>query len=170
MFQDAYTRFRGACMMLFHRQETEVIFMGSAFLAHPEGYLLTVAHLLHTTDDLLVALREVSSSHRGVIHSFLGSAAQADAFLSLGFYLGIGGPITFTKNAALKEALRCIPLERILLETDCPYLTPVPHRGKRNEPAYVSYVAEAVAKINGIALHEVEQTTSNNANRLFRLQ
>ncbi|HUT86589.1 MAG TPA: TatD family hydrolase [Candidatus Heimdallarchaeota archaeon] len=128
-----------------------------------------IVHNRDSTDDLLAILTELSSSHRGVIHSFLGSATLADAFLCLGFHLGIGGPITFTKNEKLKEAVRHIPLERILLETDCPYLTPVPHRGKRNEPAYVQYVAEAVAEIKGVSLKQVQQATSDNARRLFQL-
>jgi len=129
-----------------------------------------IVHNRDSTDDLLAILRKLSPPHRGVIHSFLGDTAQADAFLALGFHLGIGGPITFAKNAPLKEALRQVPLDRILLETDCPYLTPVPHRGKRNEPAYVRYVAQTVAEIKGISLEQVKQTTSDNATRLFRLQ
>ena len=128
-----------------------------------------IVHNRDSTDDLLAILSEFSSPHRGVIHSFLGSTSLAEAFLSLGFHLGIGGPITFAKNEALAEAVHRMPLERILLETDCPYLTPVPHRGKRNEPAYVHYVAQTVAEIKGISLRQVEQTTSDNARRLFRL-
>jgi TatD DNase family protein len=131
--------------------------------------LPVIVHNRDSTDDLLAALRELSSSYRGVIHSFLGSTSEADAFLSLGLHLGIGGPITFTKNDDLLEAVRYIPLEQILLETDCPYLTPVPHRGKRNEPAYVRFVAETVARIRGISLQDVEQTTSDNARQVFRL-
>ncbi len=129
-----------------------------------------IVHNRDSTDDLLAALREPSSSYRGVIHSFLGSTAQADAFLTLGFDLGIGGPITFSNNDDLREAVQHIPLERVLLETDCPYLTPVPHRGKRNEPAYVKHVAEAVSKIKEIPIQKVEQVTTENATRLFRLQ
>lgn len=128
-----------------------------------------IVHNRDSTDDLLAVLTKLSSSYRGVIHSFLGSSTLADAFLSLGFHLGIGGPITFAKNELLKEAVRHIPLKRILLETDCPYLTPVPHRGKRNEPAYVHYVAETVAEIKGVSLKQVQQPTSDNARRLFRL-
>ncbi len=128
-----------------------------------------IVHNRDSTDDLLAVLRELSSSYRGVIHSFLGSTAQADAFLSLGFHLGIGGPITFTKTDDLREAVRHVPLEKILLETDCPYLSPVPHRGKRNEPAYVKHVAEAVSKIKEIPTQKVEQVTTENATRLFRL-
>ena len=129
-----------------------------------------IVHNRDSTDDLLAILTELSASHCGVIHSFLGSATLADAFLSLGFHLGIGGPITFAKNELLKEAVRHIPLTRILLETDCPYLTPVPHRGKRNEPAYVQYVAETVAEVKGVSLEQVQQATSDNARRLFQLQ
>jgi len=126
-------------------------------------------HNRESTDDLLAILREAGTSHRGVIHSFLGDRALAETFLSLGFHLGIGGPITFPKNGALREAVRSIPPDRILLETDCPYLTPVPYRGRRNEPAYVHYVAEAIAEIKGIAAEDVAHRTTENTERLFGL-
>lgn len=131
--------------------------------------LPAIIHNRESTDDLLGILCDLSSSHRGVIHSFLGDAALAEEFLTLGFHVGIGGPMTFKQNETLREAVKEIPLERILIETDCPYLTPLPHRGKRNEPAYVHYVAEIVARIEGIPVGEVEKQTTKNAIRLFGL-
>ncbi len=131
--------------------------------------LPVIVHNRESTDDLLGILNDLSSSHRGVIHSFLGDAALAEEFLALGFHLGIGGPVTFKQNEALREAVKKIPLERILIETDCPYLTPLPHRGKRNEPAYVHYMAEMVAQIKGIPVGEVEKQTTENAIDLFSL-
>ncbi len=95
--------------------------------------------------------------------------ALAKEFLSLGFYLGIGGPVTFNKNKILQEAVKKIPLERIILETDCPYLTPVPYREKRNEPSYVRYVAEKVAELRGISIEKVKERTTDNAVSLFAL-
>jgi TatD DNase family protein len=124
-------------------------------------------HNRESTDDLLAILREHAPTHRGVNHSFLGDASQAESFLELGLHLGIGGPITFPRNRNLRMAVRTVPLERILLETDCPYLTPVPYRGRRNEPAYVRYVAEAVAEVKGVAVDEVARQTSENVQRVF---
>jgi len=144
------------------------VFAGQLELA--ERLDLPVAiHNRESTDDLLAILRSHAATHRGVIHSFLGDRALAEAFLELGFHLGIGGPITFPKNGTLREAVRTIPLDRILLETDCPYLTPVPYRGRRNEPAYVRYVAEAVAEIKGLAVEDVAHQTTENTQRLFGL-
>jgi len=124
-------------------------------------------HNRESTDDLLAVLRERSVAHRGVIHSFLGDRALAQTLLDFGFHLGIGGPITFPKNGALRDAVRAIPLDRILVETDCPYLTPVPYRGRRNEPAYVRYVAEAIAELKSLAIEEVSRQTTENVRSLF---
>lgn len=126
-------------------------------------------HDRESTDDLLAILRAHGTAHRGVVHSFLGDVTLAEAFCELGFHLGIGGPLTFPKNVALQEAVRAIPLERILLETDCPYLTPVPHRGRRNEPAYVRYVAKAIAEIKGLSIEAVRRRTTENVESLFGL-
>lgn len=131
--------------------------------------LPVIVHNRESTGDLLAILRNHGPFYQGVIHSFLGGAALAEEFLSLGFYLGIGGPVTFDKNETLRETVKEIPLERILVETDCPYLTPVPHRGGRNEPAYVRHVAEKVAQIKEISIGEVEERTSENATALFGL-
>lgn len=126
-------------------------------------------HDRESTGDLLAILRDARASHRGVVHSFLGGPQLAQTFLDLGLHLGIGGPVTFPKNTALREAINAIPLERILVETDCPYLTPVPHRGRRNEPSYVRYVAEALAELTGIPFEDVALQTTENAVRLFDL-
>ncbi len=128
-----------------------------------------IVHNRESTSDLLAILRRHRSSHHGVIHSFLGDRALAEEFLALGFHLGIGGPLTFAKNEALRSAVKSIPLERVLVETDAPYLTPVPYRGKRNEPAYVHYVAQALAQIKGISTAQVEEETTKNAIELFSL-
>jgi TatD DNase family protein len=106
---------------------------------------------------------------RGVIHCFTGNYEAASAYLDLGFYLSFTGIITFKNAEPLREVVRKVPLERMFVETDSPYLTPVPHRGKRNEPAYVRFVAETIAKVKGVELAEVARVTSENVKKLFRI-
>jgi TatD DNase family protein len=104
-----------------------------------------------------------------VIHCFTGDYVAARSYLDLGFYLSFTGIITFKNAEPLREVVRKVPLDRMLVETDSPYLTPVPHRGKRNEPAYVRLVAETVAQIKGVSLEEVAHTTTCNVRELFRI-
>jgi len=126
-------------------------------------------HNRESTDDLLAILKNAGEQYRGVVHSFLGDGMLAEEFLAMGFHLGIGGPLTFPKNAVLREAVKHVPLDRILLETDCPYLTPIPYRGRRNEPVYVEYVADEIAKLKDIAPQEIANQTTENAICLFTL-
>lgn len=126
-------------------------------------------HNRESTDDLLVILNETGKRHCGVVHSFLGDGMLADEFLGMGLHLGIGGPLTFPRNEALREAVKHAPLDRILLETDCPYLTPVPYRGRRNEPIYVQYVAEEIARLKDVSVEDVARQTTENSIHLFRL-
>jgi TatD DNase family protein len=105
----------------------------------------------------------------GVIHCFTGDYDAARTYLDLGFYLSFTGIITFKNAEALREVVRQVPLERMFVETDSPYLTPVPHRGKRNEPAYVRFVAETIAKVKRVELAAVARVTSANVKKLFRL-
>jgi TatD DNase family protein len=105
---------------------------------------------------------------RGVFHCFSGSKESADQIIKMGFYLGIGGVLTY-KNAGVAEAISAIPLEWLVLETDAPYLSPVPHRGKRNEPAFLIEVAQKLASIKQVPLHEIAAQTTQNAIRLFGL-
>ena len=122
--------------------------------------------------DLVAILREVALEAgdgqrlRGVFHCFGGPDWLAQAALDLGFYLGIGGTLTF-KNGGVPDAIESVPLERIVLETDAPYLAPVPFRGKRNEPAYVRHVAERLAEVKRVAFAEVEAVTTQSAQALF---
>jgi TatD DNase family protein len=104
---------------------------------------------------------------RGVIHCFTGNYEVAREYLDLGFYLSFTGIITFRNAEPLREVVRKVPLDRMLVETDSPYLTPVPHRGKRNEPSYVHLVAETMAKIKAISLEEVAEMTTHNVQDLF---
>ncbi len=105
---------------------------------------------------------------RGVFHSFSGTEQQAEKIIGLDFYLGIGGVISF-KNAGLDKVLEQVPIEKMILETDSPYLAPVPYRGKRNEPAYITYIAEKLATLKDISVEEIEVITTMNAKTLFNL-
>jgi TatD DNase family protein len=113
--------------------------------------------------------KEGSGKLRGVIHCFTGNYEAACAYLDLGFYLSFTGIITFKNAEPLREVVRKVPLERMLVETDSPYLTPVPHRGKRNEPAYVRFVAETIAKVKGIGVESAAETTTRNVQDLFMI-
>lgn len=105
----------------------------------------------------------------GVVHCFTGNYEAACAYLDLGFYLSFTGIITFKNAEPLRDVVRKVPLERMLLETDSPFLTPVPHRGKRNEPAYVCLVAEAVARVKSTPLEIVGDVTTRNVRALFKM-
>lgn len=128
--------------------------------------------IIHTRnaaqDTLAIMAEEGAGSAGGVMHCFTESREVAEAALAMGFHISFSGIVTFKSAKDLKEVARRIPLDRLLIETDSPYLAPVPHRGKRNEPAYVRHVAEEVASLRGISLVEVEKATTDNFNSLFR--
>ena len=105
----------------------------------------------------------------GVIHCFTGDWAAAQRYLALGLHISLSGVLTFKAADTLREAAARIPLERLMVETDYPFLTPVPHRGKRNEPAYVRLTAERLAQIRSISISEIERSTTENARRALRL-
>lgn len=132
---------------------------------------LNLPAIIHSRDanDEVFATIEKSRVRRGVVHAFSGDAALARAYVKMGFHIGIGGVVTFKKTASLQEAVAAIPLEKILLETDCPYLAPEPFRGKRNESPLLVYVAEKIAQIKGVPTDAVYAQTSENAKTLFGL-
>ena len=135
-----------------------------------ETELPIIVHERDAATEAVDLLRsEGGANLRGVIHCFTGNYAAACAYLDLGFYISFTGIITFKNADPLREVVRQVPLESIFVETDSPYLTPVPHRGKRNEPAYVRFVAETIAKIKGVSLDEVARVTTNNVRQLFRI-
>lgn len=105
----------------------------------------------------------------GVVHCFSYSKEMARQFLDMGFYLGIGGVVTFKNSKKLKEVVEYAPLERLLLETDCPYLAPVPNRGKRNSSLNLIYIAEEIAAIKGLAVEEVIRKTAENAKKMYQI-
>ncbi len=126
-----------------------------------------VIHARDSTDEVIQVLNETHHSKmRGIFHCFGGSLEEAKKIIDLGFYLGIGGIVTF-KNSKLGETLENIDLKHIVLETDAPYLTPMPYRGKRNESAYVNFVAEKLSDIKECSLREIAEITTQNALNLF---
>jgi TatD DNase family protein len=129
-----------------------------------------VVHERDAAQDAAQLLRsEGNGDLRGVIHCFTGNYEAACAYLDLGFYLSFTGIITFKNAEPLRDVARQLPLEKILIETDSPYLTPMPHRGKRNEPAYVRLVAETLAIVKSVSLEEIGQITSGNVRDLFNI-
>jgi TatD DNase family protein len=127
-----------------------------------------IIHSRDSREDTLNILKEEKARDvGGVFHCFSGDAGMADQVLDLGFHLSFSGMITFKNAGNITDVARRIPLDRLLIETDCPYLTPIPYRGKRNEPAYVRYVAEKLAEIKGISTEEIARATGENASRLF---
>ncbi|MEW5769742.1 MAG: TatD family hydrolase [Pseudomonadota bacterium] len=128
--------------------------------------------IIHTRnaaeDTLAIMVEEGARECGGVMHCFTESQEVADAALAMGFYISFSGIVTFKNAKALKEVARQVPLERLLIETDSPYLAPTPHRGQRNEPAYVRHVAEEIATLRGIGVEEVAQASTRNFFELFK--
>ncbi|MGI6367283.1 MAG: TatD family hydrolase [Anaerolineae bacterium] len=131
--------------------------------------LPVVLHNRESDEDMLQILRSSPAGLRGVLHCYLGGPALRDWALEHGLYRGVAGPVTFRKMDALLDSVAATPLDRILIETDAPYLTPHPLRGKRNEPAYVRLTAERVAELYGLTLEAFAQRTTENACQLFRV-
>ncbi|MBM3189985.1 MAG: TatD family deoxyribonuclease [Chloroflexi bacterium] len=131
--------------------------------------LPVILHNRESDGDLRELVGASPDGLRGVLHCFLADATLAEWALARGLYIGVAGPITFRNIGDLPEVIRRVPLERLLIETDCPYLAPEPHRGRRNEPAYVRYVADKLAELRGISTEELARRTTENACRLFRI-
>ena len=129
--------------------------------------------IIHTRDageDTLRIMREErADAVGGVMHCFTETLEVANAAMELNFHISFSGIVTFKNAAALKEVAKTVPLERMLIETDSPYLAPVPHRGKTNEPAWVRYIAEEIARLRGVSMDAVAEATSANFFRLFKL-
>ncbi|MGH9123895.1 MAG: TatD family hydrolase [Acidimicrobiales bacterium] len=163
----------GECGLDYHydyspRPAQREAFAAQVALAH-EYDLALVIHTREAWDNTWAVLRAAGVPARTVFHCFTGGPAEARQALELGAYLSFSGIITFPKAEDLREAARLCPLERLLVETDSPFLAPVPHRGKPNVPAYVPFVGAAVAAARGRPVSEVEQATWDNAARVFRL-
>jgi TatD DNase family protein len=132
--------------------------------------LPVIIHQRESAADVMAALRRwAANGHPGcVLHAFSGDQAMADEAVALGFFIGVGGPLTFTNARRLPEIVAKLPLTRLLVETDAPYLAPHPHRGKRNEPAYLALVVERLAELRALPRDELSRQVADNARRMFR--
>jgi TatD DNase family protein len=132
-----------------------------------EKDLPIVIHTRNAMDDCISLIEEEGGGKsRGIFHCFGGDERQGRKIIEMGFMLGIGGVVTY-KNAGLAKVVEALPLDTMVLETDAPYLTPVPYRGKRNESSYLSYIAAKIAEIKGLAVEEIMEATTRNAEKIF---
>jgi TatD DNase family protein len=132
--------------------------------------LPAVVHTREAEEDTINILREENAKEiGGVIHCFTGTEKLASAAIDLGFYVSFSGVLTFKNADPIREVARALPRDRVLVETDCPFLAPIPFRGKRNEPSFVVHTAQVLARLWGAGIEEVKRVTGDNAARLFRL-
>lgn len=150
------------------RDEQEIVFRRFLRMAI-ELDKPVIVHDRDAHGQVLDCLRE-EKVHRGVLHCFSGDSAMAKEAIGMGLYISIPGTITYPSNESLRDVVRATSIDRMLVETDCPYLSPVPHRGKRNEPAYVRLAAERVAEVKGLALADVSRITTKNVRDLFGIR
>jgi TatD DNase family protein len=150
------------------RDVQHAVFRGQVRLAR-ELSLPVVIHTREADEDTLTILREEGGGEvRGVLHCFTGGPPLADAGLALGFFVSLAGIVTFPRADELRATVRRVPLDRLLTETDSPFLAPVPYRGKRNEPAYVAHVVETLAALHGMPPADLAACTTANFHTLFR--
>ena len=154
----------------YHWCEGDMTWQHERFITHiqaaNQAKLPVIVHTRKAAEDTMRLLRE-QQAHAGVIHCFTENKEVARQALDLGFYISFSGIVTFKNAKDIQEAAQYVPLDRILIETDAPFLAPVPFRGKTNEPAFVSHVAEYIAKLRDCSVEEVGQATSENFYRLF---
>lgn len=147
----------------------ERIFLRQIAIAK-EHHLPISIHMRDAIEDTYRILKEAKIHDiGGIMHSFSGDDEWAKRFLDLGMHISFSGVVTFKKALEVQEAAKIVPMERLLVETDAPYLAPVPYRGKRNEPGYTRYVVEKIAELRGLTVEEVAHQTRMNAHRLFRI-
>jgi TatD DNase family protein len=156
----------------YFRLTGDLTWQRNRFRTHIQAAILTkkplIIHTRNAADDTLSIMREEHAELvGGVMHCFTESVEVAQAAIALGFYISLSGIVTFKNAVALKEVAKAIPLNRVLIETDSPYLAPIPFRGKTNQPAYVRYVAEEIANLRGVSLETVMQATTANFFDLF---
>ncbi|MBI5885762.1 MAG: YchF/TatD family DNA exonuclease [Deltaproteobacteria bacterium] len=159
----------------YHYKDSSVDAQKAVFSAHiriaRELNLPLIIHTRDAAEDTMAMLRaEGVPQAGGVIHCFSGDWPMAEEAIRMGLYISFTGVITFPKSAALREVAKKTPIERILIETDCPYLAPMPHRGKRNEPAFVAHTAAELAQVKGLSVDDVARITTANAEELFGLR
>ncbi len=155
----------------FSPRETQKKWFARQVELAKELKLPVVIHDRDAHKDSMDILREHNISEvGGVFHCYAGSVEMAREILGWGMYIAFGGSLTFKKSVKPKEVAAYVPLDRIVIETDCPYLTPEPHRGKRNSSLYIHYVAEMLAQIKGVSVETIENATFENAKKLFKIQ
>jgi TatD DNase family protein len=154
--------------MIFQEQLEIAAEVGLPVIIHNrEAHYEVIPALIHWQEDLAKSELELANNP-GVLHSYSGNIKEAEFVLKAGYYLGITGPVTFKNALEMQEVAQKVPPQQLLIETDAPFLTPHPNRGKRNEPSYVYYVAEKIAELRGISPEDVGRMTSDNAKNLFR--
>lgn len=132
--------------------------------------LPVVIHTRDAAQETFDILKEAQDGNlRGVLHCYSGSPEMTLEYVKLGFYISLAGPITFKNSRVSREVAKVVPLDKLLIETDCPYLTPEPYRGKRNEPIFVKYVGGTIADIRGITYEELAKATNRNTKELFKI-
>jgi TatD DNase family protein len=152
------------------REQQQILFRQFLELA-AELKLPAIVHCREAYDDCLAILEDALQPGQSfVVHSYTGPASYAPRFHELGAHFSFNGIVTFKKAENVREALRAVPLDRLLLETDAPYLAPIPHRGHRNEPAYLPHIAAKVAEVKGVSTEEIARITTTNARQLFNVQ
>jgi len=152
------------------RDVQEKVFRKQIQLAQKVNLPIIIHNRDATADVVRILKEEGAEKTGGIMHCFGGSVETANDCIKMNFMISLGGPVTFKNAKRPKEVAKVIPLDRILIETDCPYLAPHPYRGKRNEPSYVKLVAEAIAELKEITYEEVVQKTNENAKRLFSIK
>ncbi len=132
-------------------------------------HLPVIIHSRDATEDTIKICRE-SKIHGGIIHCFSGSVETAKIYLDLGYHISFAGPVTFKNAKALPDVAKIVPDDRLLIETDCPYMAPEPHRGERNCSVYVKHVAEKIADLRGVSAEHIAKITSDNAKKIFNIK
>ena len=150
-------------------REKQIANFRAHIAAGRESGLPVIVHTRDADDDTIRVLQEemAKGTFRGLIHCFTGTQRLADESLKLGLYISVSGIATFKKSDALRDVIKTVPLDRLLVETDAPYLAPVPHRGQTNEPSFVVHTAKTVADLKGVSTDELANATTDNFFRLF---
>jgi TatD DNase family protein len=144
--------------------------VGKPVVIHDRAAHEDIIHIIRTWAEDIASSNGKLQPPLGVVHCYSGDLIMANELFDLGFYISIAGPVTYPKATHLQELVSRLPLDRLLIETDCPFLSPHPHRGKRNEPANVKLIAQKISEIRNMPLEKISQMTTDNARRLFRLQ
>lgn len=163
----------GECGLDFHwdkdHEEEQFNVFRTQIELSKETDLPLIIHMRDATEKMFNLLEEYAPV-KGIMHCYTGSAEMAERFLDLGLHISLGGPVTFKNAKTPKEVARVVPLDKLLIETDAPYLTPHPYRGKQNDSSYIPLIAKEIARIKSLPLEKIAQVTSDNALKLFNIE